>query len=275
MTKRMAIIGTAQSWRLTPWTDPGLELWSLNDAYRIPGFKRADRWFDLHPHDHFWFVPEGAKSVNAKEIPVGHYVRPAGYLDWLKKLSIPLYLQLEPTEGFGPLAKRFPKEEIEAHFGRYFTSTPAWMLALAVMEGYSEIHIYGIHLATENEYIEQRPNFEYLIGRVLGKGKVTQTVVNGVRHYETADGHIALPADSPVLQSDFQYAYQTRPRAILVPLQVELHELQIKREKLMKQLITRKWWEPASSTQAELRYVNAAIADAQHALQRAQFQLGA
>src|SRR6185503_17521193 len=223
--KRVAIVGTAPSWRLTPWNDPGVEIWSLNDAFRLPGFVRADRWFDLHPFDHFFFADPKAKQIHAKEIPVGHYVRPAGYVEWLKALQIPLFLQTEPGEGFGPQAQRFPKEAIEAQFGRYFTSTPAWMLALAVAEGYQDIAIYGIHLATESEYIEQRPNFEYLIGRALGRGKVTITVKDGMRIYETPEARVSLPEDAPVLQSDFQYAYQTRPRAVLMPLQIEMSEL--------------------------------------------------
>ena len=270
----MAIVGTAPSWKLTPWNDPSVELWSLNDAFRLPGFARADRWFDLHPFDHMYFVPPKATKVDAKDIPTGHYVRPHAYLDWLKALQIPLYLQSDPPEGFGPQAQRFPKQAVEEHFGQYFTSTPAWMLALAVMEGFQDIAIYGIHLATESEYIEQRPNFEFLIGRVLGRGKVTRTVSGGMRHYESADGRVSLPEDSPVLQSDFQYAFQTRPRAVLQPYQIELTTLHHKREKLVRQLIERPWWKPVGSTRGELAYLDAAIADTQQALQREQYRIG-
>ena len=269
----MAILGTAPSWRRTPWDDPGLEIWSLNDAYRL-GFPRADRWFDLHPFDHFYYPDPKAKQVHAKDIPVGFYVRPQGYVEWLSQLQIPLYLQHEPPAGFGPQAQVFPKSDMEAQFGRYFTSTPAWMLSLAVAEGFNEIRIYGIHLSTESEYIEQRPNFEYLIGRVLGRGKVSITEKDGMRYYESPDGMVALPEESPVLQSDFQYAFQTRPRAVLMPLQVELGELQHKREKAIQALKKTPWYRPASSTRAELEYLDAAITDAQQALGRTQMAIG-
>src|SRR6185369_7381146 len=122
----VAIVGTAPSWRLTPWTDPTVEKWSLNDAFRLPGFVHADRWFDLHPFDHFYFIDPQKKVVSAKDIPAGSYVRPAGYVEWLQALQIPLYLQAPPQEGFGPQAQQFPKAAMEAYFGRYFTSTPAW-----------------------------------------------------------------------------------------------------------------------------------------------------
>lgn len=270
----MAIVGTAQSWKLTPWADPGVELWSLNDAYRLPGFQRADRWFDLHPFDAMWFVPKDTKSVHASQIPPGkHYLRPHDYLDWLAKQQIPVYLQTDPPAGFGLQAQRYPKEAIEQAFGRYFTSTPAWMLALAVAEGFQEIAIYGIHLATEHEYIEQRPNFEYLIGRVLGRGKVTTTVKDGMRHYETQDGHVLLPADSPVLQSDFQYAYETRPRACLLPLQVALHEETQKRDALVKTITQAPWYRPMRHARTALPYADARVIDAQQSIARAQYAL--
>jgi hypothetical protein len=252
-----------------------MQLWSLNDAYRLPGFKRADRWFDLHPFDQMWFVKQQSKSVSAADIPPGkHYARPEGYLEWLQKLQIPLYLRDAPPTGFGPRAQAFPKAALEAQFGRYFTSTPAWMLALAVAEGFTDGSIYGIHLATESEYIEQRPNFEFLIGRILGSKALAVTVADGMRHYTTSDGHVALPVDSPVLQSDFQYAFDVRPRASLVPLQIELHKLTAKRDKQIRKLMTRAWWEPVGSTQARIRELDAEILDTQQALQRLSYAMG-
>jgi hypothetical protein len=271
----MAIVGTAQSWRHAPWADPGTELWSMNDAYRLPGFQRADRWFDLHPVDHMWFVPKANKTPSVTDVPEGRfYARPEGYLEWLKALQIPLYLNGAPPEGFGPQAQPFPKAAIEAQFGRYFTSTPAWMLALAIAEGFTDISIYGIHLATESEYIEQRPNFEYLIGRVLGTGAMTTSIEGEMRHYRTAHGHVALPVASPVLNSDFQYAFDVRPRAALLPYQAELHTLGVKREKCIQRLAATPWWKSRSSTHAELKQLDAAIADTQQALQRIHYAIG-
>ena len=290
---RVAIVGTAPSWRLVPWTDPSLQIWSLNDAYRLAGFLRADRWFDLHPLDKFMSVPEKQTVIAAHQIPVGHYVRPADHLAWLGRQQIPVYLNPDhrtqyPPSADWPHARVFPKAEIEALFGRYFMSSPAWMLALALAEGVRDVTIYGIHLATEFEYIQQRPNFEFLIGCILGRGPIRQTTTDGVRHFETADGHVALPEASPLLQGGFQYAFEPRPDAVLEPIKWELQKLQIKRGRKLDALRRRPWYRPwaveavpqdgnpllarwrvwASTLQQELLDLDAAFTDREQELQR-------
>ena len=120
-----------------------------------------------------------------------------------------------------------------------------------------------------------------------GLHKITITVKDGMRHYETADGHVALPEESPVLQSKFQYAFETRPSAYLAPVQWELHKLTIKRDRTIQALRTRPWWQPigaiqepgpdgtpqkricsTAALQDELWQLDAAIVDTQHELQR-------
>jgi hypothetical protein len=55
-------------------------------------------------------------------------------------------------------------------FGRYFTSTIGYMLALAIGRLRLD-RLYGIDLASDVEYPQQRPNAEYLIGLARGMGK--------------------------------------------------------------------------------------------------------
>jgi hypothetical protein len=270
VTERVAIVGTAPSWRKTPWNDPGIRILGLNDAYRL-GWPRADEWYDIHPMSKYHFT--AGKQLYAHQVPVGHYVRPEGHIEWMQNLSIPLWLHEAPPEGWLH-AKQFPKAEIEAYFGRYMTSSPAWMLAHVIMRGAKEIHIYGIHLATEHEYIEQRPNFEYLIGRALGAGKIKMYLNDGLRTYETEDARVVIPEDSPILQSNFQYAYQTRPNAALEPVKWELHKLSIKHARAIEQLKTRKWYQSSSAAQDQLWYLEAALTDTRHELQRLQLAGG-
>jgi len=245
--ERVAIVGTAGSWVKTPWHDQGLHIRSLNDAYRMPGFQRADSWYDLHPLNKFYH-PEG-NQVYAHQIPPGHYCRPKTHLDWLATQQMPIWLhpeylaQHEPAKDWTH-AKPFPKAEIEAYWGKYFTSSPGWMMGQAIMEGAKELQIYGIHLATEIEYIEQRPNFEMLCGALLGRGKRTMTVADGLRYYETADGRLVLPEEAPVLSSGFQYAFEPRPGAREEPLKWELHKLDIKRQRLIEALKRKPRWTP-------------------------------
>ncbi len=294
--ERYAIVGTAPSWRMMPWHDLTLHTASMNDAYQMDGFERADEFYDLHPLNKFYLVPEappGQKAViYAHQIPIGSYVRPAKHLDWLATQTIPVWLHPEhasqlPASAGWPSARPFPKAEIEATFGRYFTSTPAWMLAHAILRGAKEIHIYGIHLSTESEYIEQRPNFEFLMGCVLGRGKCTVSVADGLRRYETADGLIVIPEMSPVLSSNFQYAFETSPRRQIEPLKWELHKALVKRDRRVLALKTANPWVPfvtfeepqddgvvkrrrmmTSTVQQELFYYDALVADCQEQIAR-------
>ena len=69
-----------------------------------------------------------------------------------------------------PNSEAFPIEDVLEKFGYYFTSQIGWMIGLAILEGFKEIHIYGADLAMEDEYMHQRPNCEYLIGWARGAG---------------------------------------------------------------------------------------------------------
>jgi len=298
MTQRVAIVGTAPSWQMVPWTDTTLQVWSLNDAYQLKGFQRADRWYDIHPL-HKFYHPTPGTALYAHQIPAGHYVRPEKHLAWLASQQIPVflnpdYLTQHPAAATWPNAHAFPKAAVEAHFGRYFTSTPALLVAHAVIEGCRDISVYGIHLATQQEYMDQRPGFEYLLGKVLGVGKQTMTVKDGLRHYTTADGHVALPEASPVLQAGYQYGFEPRPSAQTDPIAWELHKIGVKRTRYQTALLTRPSFQPfvtveeptddgkavrrrllCSTVHAELAQLAAEETDWKHALARIQVQVGA
>lgn len=277
--KRCAIIGTAASWELMPWEDVSLEAWGLNDAYQMQGWQRANRWYDLHPLDHFVY-PNEKKQIDLANLPPSYYLRPRVHLDWLGQQAIPIYLNADhatqhPPSAAWAHARVFPRAEIEAHFGRYFGSTPAWMLAHAVMDGYREIHIYGIHLATQHEYVEQRPNFEFLLGRVLGPGKSRLTISGGLRRYESDDGILILPVVSPLLSHTHQYAFEARPRQQMEKPQLELQKLGIKRDRLVKALLHRKPWDfyRVGRWKDQLARLDARALDCQQQLQRIEYAI--
>jgi len=242
--KRCAILGTAPTWKNTPWDDPGLEIWCLNDMYvlRPP---RADRWYDLHPFDKFHYRRPG-EQIQTEDVPVGTFMRPAGHIEWLAQQSIPVYLQtVQPAVPRGIV---FPREAIVAKLGRWFDSTPAWMLAQALIEGYKEIHIYGIHLATEWEYQKQKPNMTFLCGVAVGLGV-----------------HIVIPEGSPLLRASHQYAYEVDPALPVMDAQRALARVQRDRDAVGKQLAASKRWyrrhgDPVLSTR--VAWLDAQVLDA-------------
>lgn len=297
--KKAAIVGTAPSWNMTPWNEPDMLIASLNDAYNIAGFQRADEWYDIHPLDKFWFAPKKVEGKQAvvfgHQIPFGHYVRPHGHLDWLAvqaeivRWVHPDHVSQVPESATWPNVRPFPKAEIEESYGLYCTSSPQWIMAHLMMRGIREIHIYGIHLSTEQEYIEQRPGFEYMIGCLLGPSKRVMTVKDKLRRYESQDGVIVLPEASPVLSASHQYGFQPSPRRHLEPLKWELHKAEIKYNRIIGALKTSKWpiarfEEPipadphgkmrmrtalVSTLQQELCYYEALVQDCQDAIGRA------
>ena len=248
--KRIAIIGTAPTWRNTPWDDPTLEIWALNDM-GVLNLPRADRWFDLHPLDKMYFRKKD-KPVYAGDVPAGFFVRPHDHLEWLKKQTIPVYLQEAHPEM--PSSKRFPKEEIEAKFGKHFASSPAWMIGLALLEGVTELHIYGIHLATEWEYIKQKPNMTFLLGIAAGLGV-----------------KVVLPKGCPLLAESHQYAFEEDPDTPKVALKRKAQRIQEEIGLVKKLAQKRKWYQRKDPNHASrLAFLNAQLTDCQLGMQHIQ-----
>lgn len=270
--KRCAIVGTAQSWKACPYDDPTLEVWALNDAYMI-GIPRANRWYDLHPFHQMVFRTE--KIVNPADVPVGCYLRPQGHLDWLRTRPMPVFLA-EARKDF-PTSQTFPVQAIVDFWQPFWpwrltrtkqvlagpdyeVSTPSWMLMQAVMEGYQEIHVYGIHLATQWEYLQQRPNFEFLLGVASGLGR-----------------KIVLPQSTPICRAAYRYAFE--PKADIPLQQLEYDIVRIKTDGLeaKSKLEKTAFWQVGQRKELQRRIARADVllADTRQAQQRAQLQIGA
>src|SRR2546428_3192499 len=169
--KKVAIIGFATNpMHLVPWHDPDFELWGLNQGY-TNFHRRPDRWFEMH-------TPEYTADV-----------RRSGYLPWLNKAPVPIYMVQHYDEY--PSSVRFPIEEAIRYAGRdYFTSSIAFMLALAGLEGFEEIHIYGVNLAIGDEYFYEKPCADWWIGKLEGEGK-----------------KVVVPTASSLLKQYLRYGY--------------------------------------------------------------------
>lgn len=149
--RKVAIVGFAtNTLNLVPWNDPEFEIWGLNQGY-LHMYRRADRWFEMHNHE-----------TTAD-------VRDPQYLSWLSACPIPIYM-LE-TRPEVPSSVRFPIEKAIEWLGMdYFMSSIAYMMAIAGMEGFEEVHLYGINLAIGDEYFYEKPNAEFILGFMKAKG---------------------------------------------------------------------------------------------------------
>ena len=185
MTKKVAIVGCSQSKSLTPFNDPEFEIWGVNNLY--PHIPRATRWFEIH-----YISQENGKflrreSPEFRGQPVDQYLAQLG--EWAQKNNCPVYMQ-QPCS-LVPTATVYPLEAMLQMFGGYFTNTVSYMLALAISEGFEEIHVYGVDMAVDTEYHHQRPSCEYFLGVAAGRGI-----------------KIHVPAEADLLKTRFLYGFQ-------------------------------------------------------------------
>ena len=150
--KKVAILGTAETWKEFP-RDDSFEIWALNDMYKI--ISGCNRWFEMHNTE---FIKLWTPSNCTKP-----------HIEFLKELNIPIYMLNSIPEL--ETSVTYPLEKIIEHFGRqYFKSSVDYMIALALYEGFEEIHVYGVNMAVDEEYSYQRPSCEYWLGRAEGMG---------------------------------------------------------------------------------------------------------
>ena len=145
--RKIAIVGFTPTRADAPYDDPSWEIWALNALYAYQDVRRVTRWFDLHP---------------LQQIPPERVTQYAA-------MKIPVFLQEKDPRV--PTSVAFPKQWVEHKLGStYFTNSIAWMQGLAIAEGASAVHIFGVDMAQDTEYRHQRPCCEYWIGVAKGMG---------------------------------------------------------------------------------------------------------
>lgn len=146
-SNKVAVLGFAGSTlNEAPVNDQSWEVWGLNQLWmQLP---RYDLWFDLHPR---W-----------------HTYTDARHFEWLKQQTKPILMQDHFHDI--PCSVAYPKEDILRIFGTYFTSSIAWMLALAIAQKYQTIGIWGVDMLGDGEYAFQRACCDYYIGLARGAG---------------------------------------------------------------------------------------------------------
>lgn len=234
--RKIAVCGFASATRhymAEPMASPDWEIWGLNQLYRhIP---RADVWFDIHYN---W----------DKETVPG-----TDYRGWLRESGLPFYM-LEPVHDI-PNSLRFPVEALVRHFGAdYFTSTIAYMVALAVFEIdrrvsrefdairaeeakalangemverpaniqtlcnlYSSytLGVFGVDLTVTEEYFDQKPCAEFWLGLAVARGI-----------------EVRIPPESALCKARVRYGTAPEGNALITANEVAMHKAQLEAERL-------------------------------------------
>lgn len=141
---KIALVGTAPSSRmLAPYNDRSWTIWGCSPG-NMNVIPRVDAWFEVHGTN--LHEPENKTFAEA-------------YINWMKGMQCPLFMQ---DQKVCPNAISIPKDDLVREFGPFFfTSSFAWMMAMAIRAGAQEIALYGIDMASRDEYIVQRPGAYY------------------------------------------------------------------------------------------------------------------
>lgn len=157
MTKTVALLGFAPSRHEAENLSPDIEVWSCNHAWQY--FDRLDAVIEIHLLE---YIQQEAYYAN-HEIAIPH-------MAWLHSPhDFSIYMVDEYPDC--PAAVRYPIEGVLAMAPRrYFSSSFAYMIALAIYQGFERIEIYGFDMASNTEWFYQRPNSEWWIGYAEGRG---------------------------------------------------------------------------------------------------------
>ncbi len=186
--KKVAIVGCADSRDQAPYDDPTFEIWGVNNLFLQLDLQQLAgrlRWFEQHTFsfDGLFFRRRGKKDFRGTPV--------AQYMSGLAQLGCPVYMQ-QPWPQI-PNAVEYPIQKAIAQFGRYFTNTISYELALAIMLGFDEVHIYGVDMAVAEEFMNQRPSVEFFIGILVGMGK-----------------KVYIPDEADLCKSRFLYGYEEK-----------------------------------------------------------------
>lgn len=162
---KVCIVGCADSKNTAPFHEhETMEFWGVNNLWLHLADKPWTRWFEPHTieFDGTNFIRRGSYEFRGQSVNE--------YMAGLAKLPCPVYMQR--TWPQVPNSALYPIKEVTQKLGRYFTNTISYMIAVAILERFDEMHIYGVDMAQVEggEYARQRPSCEYFIGMAVGMG---------------------------------------------------------------------------------------------------------
>lgn len=235
IASKVCIVGFADGHRdHAPWDDPDMEFWGINRLWSVLPDRRFHRWFEIHDLAKYYTDdPDHQRFLKEARIPI--YVRPQDMptaREWGIETAVP-----------------YPRDDAANHFANYFTNTVSYLLAMAIMMGFEEIHMYGVDMAQDTvlhaEYREQRPSCEYFIGIAEGAGI-----------------KVVLPPGSDLLKSSHWYGFDEGGHR--QKLQARFLELANRKEKIRGEM---------SQHQAQAQFLQARISELDGSMQELQYQI--
>jgi hypothetical protein len=161
MGSKIAILGSHSQTRMkAPFKDTDWAIWACSPGNMNGVLPRVDAWFEMH-------------------IPAQAETRPNDYMDFLKTLPV-VYLRDTEAAKDMPGAVLYPDDAMKQRFGRFFfTSSIAYLFAYAITQAPDEIGLWGVHMASHEEYANQRAGCHYFIQKAWEAG-IKVSVPSGV-----------------------------------------------------------------------------------------------
>lgn len=150
---KLAIVGSGINTRNdAPFDDLSFDIWVFNEAAQSEWCKRWSACFQMHE----------------PEVYTGHNTKNARHWEWLQEThGKPIYMQEHDPRVPDSIA--YPLDEAQALAGvQMFTTSFAYMAALALLQGYEVIKIYGVELSA-SEYAYQANGYLFWFGFLRGK----------------------------------------------------------------------------------------------------------
>ena len=144
--RKIAVCGSAaSSVGMAPYEDPSWEIWSCSPANKAA--PRVDVWFELHN-------PE----VKVRE----------GLLEWMQWLKTQPIVYMQRAYPGYPGSREYPLKPMLEKWGPYiWTSQLSFMMALAIEQKPAVIGLFGVDMAANTEYNQQRLALQVLLQYVL------------------------------------------------------------------------------------------------------------
>jgi hypothetical protein len=236
---KICIVGFADSKRHAPWQDTSWSFWGVNDLYaHVP---RVDVIFEIHHTMNMG----NRRNPDHEKVLAGGGKRGTGFE--IGAPLTPIFVQTARPEW--PTSISFPRDKVMEELGSdYFTNSVSWMIALAILElteikkvnGRDQrvakpgtaLSVCGVSMAADSEYVQQRPNVEYWVGRA-----------------ESLGIEVYVPDDAHILKAATLYGYDTSS-----PLRVRLQADKVQMQEQTIQLMQKQ-----GQLQSELQMVQSQL----------------
>lgn len=205
--RKIALIGGTPDRLNAPWGDKTWEIWALHPWALVPGKMipvAPDAWFEMHAYRDMISrklptLPSPLVEKKGGRLHVSDYWRKV-----LPEVEQPIYMQRHFDAKINiPTSVRYPIEAVVDEFGKIFTCTIAYMIALAILKKPDVIGLWGmVGDFRKAEYQIQKPTVEWLLGQIGIRGMeliITTDIPEACRLEPKPNGEPSYP---PVL-----YAY--------------------------------------------------------------------